>query len=109
MKNKSGVVKGLCDGIEGLFKKNKVTYVKGFGKITSANEVVVELSDGGQQTLQADKIVIATGSEVTPLPGIEVSTSLFPILFVFFGFMYHYLLWCRLMKNALCRQLAPCL
>ena len=50
-KNKS--VKGLTMGIEGLFKKNNVTYVKGAGKITSAKEVTVDLIEGGTETVGA--------------------------------------------------------
>lgn len=38
---------GLIKGIEGLFKKNKVIYVKGYGKIINFNEVIVDLLDGG--------------------------------------------------------------
>lgn len=69
---KTKAVEGLTKGIEGLFKKNKVDYVKGWGKITGANEVEVALSDGSTQTLKAKNILIATGSEVMPLPGVPV-------------------------------------
>ena len=47
-------------------------YVKGFGKITSAGEVTASLTDGGTEVLSTKNILIATGSEVTPFPGIEV-------------------------------------
>ncbi|KAJ3007726.1 dihydrolipoamide dehydrogenase precursor, partial [Thoreauomyces humboldtii] len=69
---KDKAVKGLTGGIESLFKKNKTTYVKGWGKIVSANEVAVEGLDGKAQTLKTKNIIIATGSEVSPFPGIEV-------------------------------------
>ena len=72
MKRKDGVVKDLTNGIEFLLKKNKVTYVAGFGALTSPNSVAVKLTKGGTQTLKAAKILIATGSQVTPLPGIEI-------------------------------------
>eukprot|EP00245_Coleochaete_scutata_P006797 TRINITY_DN21581_c0_g1_i1.p1 TRINITY_DN21581_c0_g1~~TRINITY_DN21581_c0_g1_i1.p1 ORF type:complete len:516 (+),score=119.14 TRINITY_DN21581_c0_g1_i1:61-1608(+) len=72
MKQKETAVGGLTKGIEGLFKKNKVTYVKGWGKITGTNEVTVDLLDGGSQTIGAKNIVIATGSDVRGLPGIEI-------------------------------------
>lgn len=64
---KDKVVKELTQGIEFLFKKNKVTYIKGHGTITGANEVTV-----GAEKLTAKNIVIATGSVVTPLPNVEI-------------------------------------
>ncbi|MEM7687078.1 MAG: FAD-dependent oxidoreductase, partial [Pseudomonadota bacterium] len=64
---KDGVIKSNTDGIEFLFKKNKVDYVKGWGKITAAGEVTV-----GDQVLKTKNIVIATGSEPASLPGVEV-------------------------------------
>jgi dihydrolipoamide dehydrogenase len=64
---KDDVVSKLTHGIEGLFKKNKVTYIKGLGTITGKNEVSVE-----GVKYAAKNIVIATGSEVTPLPGITI-------------------------------------
>ncbi|OSQ39350.1 dihydrolipoyl dehydrogenase [Thalassospira mesophila] len=72
MARKDKVVDSNVKGIEFLFKKNKVTYVKGAGEIVSATEVKVALLDGGEETLNAKNIVIATGSEVTPLPGVEI-------------------------------------
>jgi len=50
----------------------KVNYVKGFGKITTPNEVTVDLSEGGQKKLSAKNIIIATGSEVIGLPFLPV-------------------------------------
>ncbi|CAO3407706.1 dihydrolipoyl dehydrogenase [Azospirillum largimobile] len=67
--HKDKVVKDNVGGIEFLFKKNKVTWLKGAGKITAPNTVEVE----GVGTVTASKaIVIATGSDVTPLPGIAI-------------------------------------
>jgi len=67
--HKNKVVKDNTGGVEFLFKKNKVAWLKGAGTITSANTVEVE----GVGPITASKaIVIATGSEVTPLPGIEI-------------------------------------
>ncbi|MFP5516659.1 MAG: dihydrolipoyl dehydrogenase [Alphaproteobacteria bacterium] len=67
--HKDKVVKDNVGGIEFLFKKNKVTWLKGAGKITAPNTVEVE----GVGTITASKaIVIATGSDVTPLPGIAI-------------------------------------
>ena len=75
MKNKEKSVKGLTQGIEGLFKKNKVTYVKGFGKLAGPNAVDVTLSDGGKQVVEAKNIILAVGSEVTPLPTCPVDNA----------------------------------
>ena len=60
-------VKGLTGGIEFLFKKNKVEWLKGYAEFTGANSVKV-----GDRTVTAKNIVIATGSSVTPLPGVEI-------------------------------------
>ena len=72
MDHKDDVVESLTKGIEGLFKKNKVTYRVGHGSIAGPGKVTVKLADGGEETLEAKNIVIATGSESTPLPGVEV-------------------------------------
>ncbi len=64
---KQSTVDTNTKGIEFLFKKNKVTWLKGWGKITAAGEVTV-----GEETHKARNIVIATGSEVSPLKGVEV-------------------------------------
>eukprot|EP00871_Galdieria_phlegrea_P000108 jgi/Galph1/1098/GphlegSOOS_G5862.1 len=72
MKQKSKAVDILTKGIEGLFKKNKVTYVKGKGKLKSRNEVSVELLDGGTETIKSKNIILATGSEPSSLPGVPV-------------------------------------
>jgi len=72
MAQKEQAVGGLTKGIEGLFKKNKVKYVKGWGKVTGANEVTVATSEGGEEKVVAKNVVLATGSEVTPLPGVQI-------------------------------------
>ena len=64
MDQKNKAVTGLTGGIEHLFKKNKVTYAKGWGKITNPNEVTVAADDGSSTVLGAKNILIATGSEV---------------------------------------------
>ncbi|WP_088182014.1 dihydrolipoyl dehydrogenase [Sphingobium sp. Z007] len=63
-------VKGLTGGIEFLFKKNKVTWLKGLASFTGANTVEIN-----GETVTAKNIVIATGSSVTPLPGVEVDNA----------------------------------
>lgn len=68
MSRKDKAVLDLTKGIEGLFKKNKIAYVKGKGTIKSANEVVVD----GKETLKTKKILIATGSDVAPLKGVAI-------------------------------------
>ena len=69
MKNKDKAVKGLTGGIEFLFKKNKVDYIKGWGKFASKTEIEVDLLDGSSETIKAKNTIIATGSEPTKLPG----------------------------------------
>ncbi len=69
MKRKDSVVTDLTKGIEHLFKKNKVEFVKGSGRITGKREVTIE---GDGRVLQAANIIIATGSESTPLPGVDI-------------------------------------
>ena len=71
MKHKSKIVKDLTTGIEFLFKKNKVTYIKGWGKIIAPNQIEVT-QEATIKVVNAKSILIATGSEVTPLPGIEI-------------------------------------
>ena len=63
MASKDESVTGLTDGIKFLFKKNKITHIQGFGKITGKNEVAV-LNDDNDQVITGKNIVIATGSEV---------------------------------------------
>eukprot|EP00004_Rigifila_ramosa_P012604 TRINITY_DN2738_c0_g1_i2.p1 TRINITY_DN2738_c0_g1~~TRINITY_DN2738_c0_g1_i2.p1 ORF type:complete len:302 (-),score=57.03 TRINITY_DN2738_c0_g1_i2:68-973(-) len=72
MKQKETAVSGLTKGIEGLFKKNKVEYVKGSGTLTGKHSVKVAQLDGTVRELTAKNIVLATGSEVMPLPGINI-------------------------------------
>jgi dihydrolipoamide dehydrogenase len=60
-------VGGLTKGIEFLFKKNKVTWLKGHARFTGAGSL-----DVAGETYTAKNIVIATGSSVTPLPGVEI-------------------------------------
>lgn len=69
---KDKAITGLTGGIAGLFKKNKVDYIIGKGKISGPNSVTATLNAGGEQVLTADKILIASGSEPASLPNIEV-------------------------------------
>jgi dihydrolipoamide dehydrogenase len=67
---KATAVKELTGGIEFLFKKNKVTWLKGHAKFTDARTL-----DVGGKRVTAKNVVIATGSSVTPLPGVEVDNA----------------------------------
>lgn len=68
-KYKEKAVKGLTSGIEFLFKKYNVDYIKGYGKFNSTNEINIDLSEGKTEQIKAKNIIIATGSEPSPLPG----------------------------------------
>lgn len=69
---KDKAVNGLTSGIEMLFKKNGVTYLKGTGSFVDDKTLKVKGVDGDEYQVTADNITIATGSEPTPFPGIEV-------------------------------------
>jgi dihydrolipoamide dehydrogenase len=68
-------VKGLTGGIEFLFKKNKIDWKKGHASFVDAHTVKV-----GEETVTARNVVIATGSSVTPLPGVEVDNAKFVVV-----------------------------
>jgi dihydrolipoamide dehydrogenase len=72
MGQKDGSVTTLTRGIEFLFKKNKVDWVKGAGKLAGPGKVEVTGDDGAAATLEASNIVIATGSEPAPLAGVTI-------------------------------------
>ncbi len=73
MKRKGEVVGATTKGVEFLFKKNKITTFQGAGRIEKAGTVSVLAADGAvKDTLTAKNILIASGSEVTPLPGVAV-------------------------------------
>jgi dihydrolipoamide dehydrogenase len=67
MKHKQSVIDSNTQGIEFLFKKNKIDWLKGWGKIADENTVKV-----GKKSYTADNIVIATGSDVVSLPNIKI-------------------------------------
>ena len=74
MSNKNKSVQVLTKGVEFLFKKNKVTYIKGKGVLFSKNDIVV-YNNNKKDSYKAKNIVIATGSEVASLPGIEIDEN----------------------------------
>ena len=72
MAQKDNAVGQLTKGVEFLFRKNKVEWIKGSAKIAGAGQVEVTGADGGLTTLTTNNIVIATGSEPAPLAGVTV-------------------------------------
>jgi dihydrolipoamide dehydrogenase len=71
---KDKIVKGLTGGIEMLFKKNKIDWIKGSGRLTGKGQV--EVTEGQKQTLVARKeIIVATGSQPRSVPGIEIDRT----------------------------------
>ena len=73
MKSKDKAVTVLTKGVEFLFKKNKVTYFKGKGVLLSKSDIVVYESNNKRINIKSKNIVIATGSTVASLPGIEIN------------------------------------
>jgi dihydrolipoamide dehydrogenase len=68
---KQKVVNDNTKGVEFLFKKNKITYIVGEAKITAPGQLSV-----GSDKITAKHIIIATGSDVTPLPGVEIDEKM---------------------------------
>ncbi len=72
MGRKDKVVTTLTRGVEFLFRKNKVDWLKGKGRIAAPRRVVITGADGDAREIEATSIIIATGSESAPLPGIGI-------------------------------------
>lgn len=72
MKQKSDSVGQLTKGIEFLFKKNKVDWIKGAGRLAGQGRVEVTGADGAKTMIEARAVVIASGSRSAPLTGVEV-------------------------------------
>jgi len=72
MSNKNKSIQVLTKGVEFLFKKNKVTYYKGKGVLFSKNDVVVYENNNKRTNIKSKNIVLATGSGVASLPGINI-------------------------------------
>src|SRR5260370_31323668 len=75
MARKDKVVTTLTRGVEFLFRKNKVDWLKGRARIARPGRVAVAGNDGASQEVEAGAIVIATGSESIALPGIGSTKS----------------------------------
>ncbi len=73
--HKDKVVGDLTQGIEFLFKKNKVTWLKGKGALAAPGEVLLTPADGKATAYAAKHILIATGSGVARLPGVEIDEN----------------------------------
>ncbi len=71
MKNKDKAVTVLTKGVEFLLKKNKISYFKGHGSFKSKNEILIKDIDNNNTVINAENIVIATGSVPVSLPGIN--------------------------------------
>lgn len=67
---KNGVVKVTCDGIDFLMKKNKIDVYKGLGSFVTKNQI--KISGEKEEVIDTDKVIIATGSKPTTLPGITI-------------------------------------
>jgi dihydrolipoamide dehydrogenase len=72
MKHKDVTVAANVNGVAYLFKKNKIEWVSGEGRIAAPGRVIVKGADGKESTLETKAIVIATGSDVARLPGVEI-------------------------------------
>ena len=72
MKSKDKAVTVLTKGVEFLFKKNKVTYFKGYASFKSKNEILIKDNENKETIIQSEKTIIATGSVASSLPGIEI-------------------------------------
>lgn len=71
LKRKDKVVSTLAAGIKGLMRKNKITRLTGHGRLSGPKQVVV-LGSEGETTLEGEHIILATGSKVRPLRGVEL-------------------------------------
>jgi dihydrolipoamide dehydrogenase len=72
MTRKDQVVSALTRGVEFLFRKNKIDWLKGRGRIAAPGRVAVAAPDASVREVEAGAIVIASGSESTPLPGVAI-------------------------------------
>ncbi len=76
MKNKEKAVEVLTKGIEFLFKKNKVTYIKGIASLKSNNQIQIKDKNKKITFVEADKIIISTGSEPIPLQNVKFDENI---------------------------------
>ncbi len=72
MAHKDATVKANVDGVAFLFKKNRIDFLHGSGRVVAPGKVEVALAKGGNETVETKAIVVATGSESTPLAGVAI-------------------------------------
>lgn len=72
MKRKEGVVKQTSDGVAFLMKKNKIDVYEGHGSFVDKNNIEVVKADGNKEKIEAGKVIIATGSKPSSVPGVEI-------------------------------------
>jgi dihydrolipoamide dehydrogenase len=72
MAHKDKVVGELTRGVEFLFKKNKIEPIVGDARLASPGKIEVKTKEGAVRTIEAKNVVLATGSDVTPLPGVTI-------------------------------------
>jgi len=72
MAHKDATVASNVNGVAFLFKKNKIDWLQGTGRILGAGKVAVKAADGSEQQVETKSIVIATGSDVAGIPGVKV-------------------------------------
>lgn len=70
IERKNGVVKQTCDGLDFLMKKNKIDVYKGIGSFVTKNKI--SIAGDKTEEIETDKVIIATGSKPSSLPGIEI-------------------------------------
>ena len=69
------VAEGRVAGVHFLMKKNKITEIHGYGKFSDAHTLMVELNEGGTETITFDNVIIATGSSTRLVPGTSLSKN----------------------------------
>lgn len=72
---KNGIISSLASGIDSLFRKNKIEKITGFAKFIDKNTISVD-SGNGKIEVKAKNFIIATGSEVTPMPNVEIDEEI---------------------------------
>ncbi len=72
IQRKSEVVQQTCDGIKYLMKKNKIDVLHGLGSFIDKNTISIKPPNGEEIKIETDKVIIATGSKPSSLPGIEI-------------------------------------
>jgi len=72
VKRSRAVAEKMSNGVQYLFKKNKIDLIKGFGKLLSGNKIEIVSDSGEKSIFEADHIILATGARSRELPGIKI-------------------------------------